>query len=142
MDLSNDGFYQTAQLKIGVRSPGRFDAARLSGFNAVKERYEIHIDDFVRCSTRRKKHPRGRALLAGIRRQNGQPGFTLKTGTADMNTVGPRWNRPIAAYGPGDSKLDHTPGEHILIQEYQASINVLVRALEQLMKTTPKQQRC
>ncbi|MBN8597861.1 MAG: M20/M25/M40 family metallo-hydrolase [Planctomycetes bacterium] len=54
----------------------------------------------------------------------------LKTGTSDMNVIGPIWNCPIAAYGPGDSSLDHTPNEHIRISEYLASIRILTRAIE------------
>ncbi len=58
------------------------------------------------------------------------PRFLYKTGTADMNVVGPRWNCPILAYGPGDSALDHTPDEHIDLDEYLQAIDVLTRVLE------------
>lgn len=73
-----------------------------------------------------------RALLRAIRAAGGQPRFKLKTGTSDMNVVGPVWNCPIVAYGPGDSALDHTPKEHIDIDEFQRSIDVLTKALELL----------
>jgi acetylornithine deacetylase/succinyl-diaminopimelate desuccinylase-like protein len=59
----------------------------------------------------------------------GNPGFKLKTGTSDMNVVGPVWNCPIVAYGPGDSRLDHTPEEHLSITEYELGIQVLAGAL-------------
>jgi LysW-gamma-L-lysine carboxypeptidase len=36
------------------------------------------------------------------------------------------------AYGPGDSSLDHTPKEHIDIEEYLRAIDVLTRTLETL----------
>jgi LysW-gamma-L-lysine carboxypeptidase len=49
-----------------------------------------------------------------------------------MNVVGPVWGCPIVAYGPGDSTLDHTPDEHIVVDEYLRSINVLIRTLETL----------
>jgi LysW-gamma-L-lysine carboxypeptidase len=42
------------------------------------------------------------------------------------------WQCPIAAYGPGDSALDHTPGEHLVIDEYLRAIGVLTRAVESL----------
>jgi LysW-gamma-L-lysine carboxypeptidase len=38
----------------------------------------------------------------------------------------------MVAYGPGDSALDHTPQEHIEIDEYQRAIKVLTQALVQL----------
>lgn len=69
------------------------------------------------------------ALLTGIRAAGGQPAFSLKTGTSDMNVVGPVWNCPIAAYGPGDSALDHTPDEHIDLAEYEKAIDALAEAL-------------
>ena len=66
-----------------------------------------------------------RAMLAAIRRHGGQPRFVRKTGTSDMNLVAPVWKCPMAAYGPGDSNLDHTPDEHIDLDEYQRAIAVL-----------------
>ena len=51
-----------------------------------------------------------------------------------MNVVGPAWRCPILAYGPGDSKLDHTPNEHIDTQEYLRAVRVLEGVLERLTK--------
>jgi LysW-gamma-L-lysine carboxypeptidase len=56
----------------------------------------------------------------------------LKTGTSDMNIVGPAWACPCVTYGPGDSTLDHTPDEHVEVAEYLRSIDVLTRALTDL----------
>jgi LysW-gamma-L-lysine carboxypeptidase len=42
-----------------------------------------------------------------------------------MNVVAPRWQCPIVAYGPGDSSLDHTPNEHVPLDEYRASIQIV-----------------
>ena len=49
-----------------------------------------------------------------------------------MNVVGPRWQCPIVAYGPGDSLLDHTPDEHIVLDDYLRAIGVLRAALRRL----------
>jgi LysW-gamma-L-lysine carboxypeptidase len=49
-----------------------------------------------------------------------------------MNIVGPAWGTPIVAYGPGDSSLDHTPEEHITIEEFRRAVDVLTHALETL----------
>jgi acetylornithine deacetylase/succinyl-diaminopimelate desuccinylase-like protein len=75
-----------------------------------------------------------RTLLAGIRSQNAQPSFVLKSGTSDMNIVGPRWNCPMVAYGPGDSSLDHTPQEHVSLAEYNNSVQVLAHAFDTLAR--------
>lgn len=77
-----------------------------------------------------KNNPLVRAMLKAIRAEGGKPRFKLKTGTSDMNTVGPAWRCPIITYGPGDSSLDHTPEEHIDIEEYKRAIDVLARALQ------------
>jgi LysW-gamma-L-lysine carboxypeptidase len=74
-----------------------------------------------------------RAFLAEIRARGGAPRFVVKTGTSDMNVVGPFWPRtPIVAYGPGDSALDHTPQEHVGLAEYLATIGVLRGVLRRL----------
>ena len=81
-----------------------------------------------------KSNPLVRALLQAIRAAGGRPRFVVKTGTADMNVVAPHWPKtPIVAYGPGDSTLDHTPHEHIDLNEYLQAIEVLKVVLEQLL---------
>lgn len=72
-----------------------------------------------------KRNPLVRAFLRAIRRQGGSPAFKVKTGTSDMNIVGPAWGVPVLAYGPGDSSLDHTPFEFLRIEEYLRSIDIL-----------------
>jgi LysW-gamma-L-lysine carboxypeptidase len=62
-----------------------------------------------------------------------------KTGTSDMNVVGPAWTCPICAYGPGDSAFDHTPQEGISLSEYLRSIQVLRSALHTLMRNAVDQ---
>jgi LysW-gamma-L-lysine carboxypeptidase len=79
-----------------------------------------------------KNTPLVRAMLRAIRAEGGRPRFKLKTGTSDMNIVGPAWDCPIVAYGPGDSSLDHTPEEHIEIEEFRRAVDVLARALGSL----------
>ena len=83
------------------------------------------------CSAYRaeKNTPLVRSFLAAIRQHGGSPTFTVKSGTSDMNLTAPVWQCPTVAYGPGDSDLDHTPHEHILISEYQRAIQVLAEVL-------------
>jgi LysW-gamma-L-lysine carboxypeptidase len=56
----------------------------------------------------------------------------MKTGTSDMNILAPIWRCPALAYGPGDSKLDHTPDEAIDLEEFERGVHVLTHALLQL----------
>ena len=77
-----------------------------------------------------------RCFLRAIRETTDErPGFVSKTGTSDMNVVAPVWRCPILAYGPGDSALDHTPNEHIELEEYLGAIRVLQAALDHLATT-------
>ena len=66
-----------------------------------------------------------------------QPGFLVKTGTSDMNVVGPLWRCPIVAYGPGDSALDHTPHEHLSLDEYWRAVLVLEAMLRTFAASGP-----
>ncbi|MFN2201675.1 MAG: acetyl-lysine deacetylase, partial [Caldilineaceae bacterium] len=58
----------------------------------------------------------------------------VKTGTSDMNIVGPIWNCPIVAYGPGDSSFDHTPDEHIEVEEYLRAVGLLSDVLSRVSR--------
>ena len=49
-----------------------------------------------------------------------------------MNVVAPVWHCPIVAYGPGDSALDHTPNEHLSLDEYWKAVRVIEQVLNQL----------
>lgn len=75
-----------------------------------------------------------RAFLGAIREvaPETRPSFVVKSGTSDMNVVGPAWQCPILAYGPGDSSLDHTPHEHVNLNEYWQAVQVLAQALRNL----------
>jgi len=136
MNSSQDGYYQQVEMKINVRIPEGLsvpDVQQMLVRSAGEA--QVELDDGIPAYRAPKNTPLVRALLAAVREAGGQPGFTVKTGTSDMNVVGPVWNCPIAAYGAGDSKLDHTPNEHILLSEYKASIRILASALERLVSS-------
>ncbi|RPJ37940.1 MAG: M20/M25/M40 family metallo-hydrolase, partial [Chloroflexi bacterium] len=130
MGSARDGFSETARLSINLRLPPDLTVAQaVQWMGQVAEGGELRVLDGIECYRADKNTPLVRAFLAAIRKEGGQPGFLVKTGTSDMNIVGPAWNCPILAYGPGDSSLDHTPDEHISISEYLAGIQVLRQAL-------------
>jgi LysW-gamma-L-lysine carboxypeptidase len=53
----------------------------------------------------------------------------VKSGTSDMNILAPAWACPMVAYGPGDSRYDHTPIERLSLNDYARSIRVLQSVL-------------
>ncbi len=71
-----------------------------------------------------KTDPLVRALRVALRQQGHEPKLLAKGGTADLNHAA-AWNCPLAAYGPGDSRLDHTGNEHISLKEYVESVEIL-----------------
>lgn len=84
--------------------------------------------------------PLVRAFLAAIRAVGAPdvaPKFVVKTGTCDMNIVWPVWRCPILAYGPGDSTLDHTPEEHLDLNEYLLAVDTVELALRNLAAAMP-----
>ncbi|MCL4504723.1 MAG: [LysW]-lysine hydrolase [Chloroflexi bacterium] len=82
-----------------------------------------------------RETPLARAFVDAIRAEHGRPAFKMKTGTADFNVVGPVWQCPIVAYGPGDSSLDHTPDEHVDIAEFERSVHILERVLRDVIRS-------
>ena len=131
----DDGFMDWAKLKVNARlpvglSPQDFVAQVCQ---RLPEAQVKELGYSIAAHRAERNTPLVRALLDGIRGEGGKPGFVLKTGTADMNVVAPLWQCPIAAYGPGDSNLDHAPNEHISLSEYAAAVRVLTRALARMM---------
>jgi [amino group carrier protein]-lysine/ornithine hydrolase len=130
MDSEADGFTEHAGLRFGLRLPPGVGVAEAeAGLRALVTDAELTRIDGVPAYRAEKNTPLVRAFLAAIRATGGTPSFNVKTGTSDMNVVAPLWGTPILAYGPGDSALDHTPDEHILISEYLKAVDVLSHAL-------------
>ena len=142
MDSGQDGFEQWAQLNIGCRLPLEVNPdAWYEKINEVTSDSHLEGDCHfeigpvgypVPAWECEKNSPLVRAFLNGIRSQGGSPRFVYKTGTADLNVVAPVWGCPVVVYGPGDSALDHTPNEHLSLEEYKKAIAVLVETLQKL----------
>jgi LysW-gamma-L-lysine carboxypeptidase len=139
LNSGGDGFEEWASLQVGTRLPVDLPPeswyALLNQIPGVCETPGLTIERNgfpIPAYQGEKNTPLVRAFLAGIRAAGGQPGFVLKTGTADLNIVAPAWGCPALAYGPGDSSLDHTPDEHLELQEYQRAANVVMSVLNRL----------
>jgi [amino group carrier protein]-lysine/ornithine hydrolase len=134
MRSSSDGFHDSAEVFIGFRLPPDIipDELALQLRPLCGDYGQLEMVDSVLPYRAEKNTPLVRAMLAAIRSTAGQPAFSLKTGTADMNIVAPVWGCPAVAFGPGDSDLDHTPNEHIEIAEFDRAVQVLDTALKLL----------
>jgi LysW-gamma-L-lysine carboxypeptidase len=142
MESDSNDFEQWARLKVGIRLP-----VEVSPEAWYAKLNEIISDSHLKGDCHLNVEPTGfavpawgcekntslvRAFLSGIRSQGGEPRFVYKTGTADLNIVAPIWKCPAVVYGPGDSSLDHTPNEHIMLEDYAKAVSVLASALNGL----------
>ena len=128
---AGDGLVERARLRIGYRvppgvDPGDLERAALglathNGDTSVVVTVQGR-EDPVRTP---RTSPLARAFARAIAAAGGQTTFKEKSGTSDMNVLFPAWRCPMVAYGPGDSRYDHTPIERLSIREYLRSISVL-----------------
>ncbi|MBX3368503.1 MAG: [LysW]-lysine hydrolase [Phycisphaeraceae bacterium] len=133
---SSDGLTDRATLIGGFRLPRWITPAdlqsRIDSLLADTHGLTLRFEGQEQAHAVDRNDPVVRALSSAIRSLGATPRPKLKTGTADLNVVAPIWNCPIAAYGPGDSSLDHTPIEHLPVAEYLRAIRILTRAIESL----------
>jgi LysW-gamma-L-lysine carboxypeptidase len=129
----NNGLEEWVRMSVGFRLPLALNVEDLlAEIAAGRGQAEVSRLNYERPYQGNKGTDLTSVLLYAIRAEGGTPAFVMKTGTSDMNVVGPVWTCPVVAYGPGDSSLDHTPNENIDVNEYLAAIRVLHRALERL----------
>ncbi len=145
LDFEVDAFlgevWQWAQARAGDCSPP-LRRPYVEGKDAAPQRFRFGRGDSALefCVHGQEPAWRGnrqnalvRSFLAAIREVTpDRPRFVSKSGTSDMNVVGPAWQCPIAAYGPGDSSLDHAPNEQLRLDEYWQAVQVLETALRRL----------
>jgi LysW-gamma-L-lysine carboxypeptidase len=126
----SDGLVDRATVDIGLRTPPDCDVAALSGIvETAAGGADVEVLSHVAGVRTRRDSPIARGIIQAIRAADGAPRFKLKTGTSDLNVLAPAWRCPAVAYGPGDSRLDHTPNERVSIAELDRAVRVLELAL-------------
>jgi len=133
---TNDQMHDLVDAQLAWRLPVGFDAEPFMQEIAawpknLKTRLDFRFRGYEKPWRGDRNNALVRSFLAGVRTEDlsAQLGFVLKTGTSDMNVVAPVWQCPIVAYGPGDSALDHTPNEHLPLDEYWKAVNVIQHTL-------------
>jgi len=136
INSSQNGLEEQTRLLIGYRLPPGYDIAGLRAQLAQwagEDGAVLTFSGEEAAFQTTRATPLARAFIAALRATGGeQPAFKHKTGTSDMNVVGPVWGQNILAYGPGDARLDHTPQEHIHVAEYAHAIDVLELVLREI----------
>ena len=136
MRTESDGLSDRAWLRVSFRLPtwttpeGLGPELRL--LSRGDGRVALRLEGFELPHRSDRNDAVARSLSGAIRSCGGRPHPKLKTGTSDMNTVAATWGCPIAAYGPGDSGLDHSPEERLDLAEFAKSIRVVREAVERL----------
>ncbi len=142
---TSEGMHDSVDAQIAWRLPVGFDTdtfvkqieawphqvIRPSSHQAIKTSFTFKFRGHEQAWRGDRSNTLVRSFLAGLRSVGASEklGFVLKTGTSDMNVVAPAWKCPVVAYGPGDSSLDHTPNEHLELDEYWKAVNVLENTL-------------
>ncbi len=135
INSSSDGLTSRATARVGVRLPPDLD---IEDYQRLIREWAcdgtVNIFGYEAAWRCERNNALVRALASSIREAGLSVSYKLKTGTCDMNVVGPVWQCPIVAYGPGDSALDHTPEEHLVLDEFLKAVRVLRACLERLHK--------
>ncbi len=133
INTSSDGITGKAEVYVGLRLPPRVGPNDvIPVLKQLAERGDVEVSVNAAAFRSDKRSPLVSAFLAGIRASGGSPHIKVKTGTSDMNLVGPAWGCPIVAYGPGDSRLDHQPDEHVLLEDVERATDVLTSVIERI----------
>ncbi len=101
MQSSSDGFVETAQLKFNLRVPLGVERVGLEEtIGRLTADAHLHLIEFTPAYRAEKNTPLVRAFLSAIRQHAGSPGFTVKSGTSDMNLTAPLWKCPTLGLRP------------------------------------------
>jgi len=129
------------ELKVDIRLPPRLNPEKalsqikekIEGIGSKEVEFRVFGEEGENAYEASKDNLLVNAFSIAIRKiAHKQPIFLKKTGSSDMNLMAKTYDIPMIAYGPGNSKFDHSPEEHIKIQDYLKSIEVYIEAIRRL----------
>ncbi len=135
-NTESDGLTARAEVRGNLRlPPGLAPGDAIKAVDELSANGDIEFTVNAPAYRCEKRTSLVSAFNAAIRQTGATPRTKVKTGTSDMNLVGPVWNCPMLAYGPGDSQLDHTPNEHVLIEDLERATQILTSVLERVARS-------
>lgn len=130
INSESNGLNESIKMQIQFRVPLEINETKLKEFLLkINENANISFIESIPAHRPSKANELVSAFNSGIKSIKEKTVFKLKTGTSDFNILGTHYKKPIIAFGPGDSKLDHTPNECINLNEFSKSIKVISNAL-------------
>lgn len=126
---------RSADMMIDLRTPmgaDKDDLELMLAETAAIHGVRLSIIEYVPPYGVAKSDPVIRAFRNAMRESGIAPRILAKQGTCDMNVVSP-WACSMGAYGPGDSRYDHSHNEQIPVSEFLKGVDVLKRALPRIM---------
>lgn len=137
-----DGLVEQAELRVGYRVPPGIatdelerDVRAVAAAHTGDARVTVERISSEEPARTSRTTPLARAFVGAIVATGGSATFKVKSGTSDMNILAPAWGCPMVAYGPGDSRYDHTPMERLVLADYTRAISVLQGVLRRAPRT-------
>jgi LysW-gamma-L-lysine carboxypeptidase len=132
----DDGLEESCRALFRFRTPPGFDSGLfIADMERAARGFSPSWTENVPAVLASLPNPLVGAFNASIREAGARPRHLKRSGTSDMNLLGPAWKCPAVAYGPGDSSLDHTPREVLDIGELRRAVSVLKGTVERLAAT-------
>src|SRR5438874_2776640 len=142
----SDGLVERAELRVGFRIPPGIatadladEVSALARGHGGDSRVTVETIGSEEPARTPRSTPLARAFVVAIANAGGRATFKVKSGTSDMNILAPAWGCPMVAYGPGDSRYDHTPIERLVLDDYVRAITVLEGVLRRAGAVDPVQ---
>ncbi len=125
-----------AEVWLDARIPPGYSSAEMASksLSIVEESGCIgEVADVVEPVRVSPSSPVPRSLQRALLSMGVRPRPVVKAGTSDMNLLAPIVDS-IAAFGPGDPSLSHTPHERVSEDELEAAARVYLRAYRELRR--------
>lgn len=123
---------QHAEAVLDIRvAPETSPEQVIQAVEAAAESVTVTVLRATPAKVTARTSPLVRAFSRAFRHHGIAPRFLAKKGSSDMNTLADCWpsSIPMVAYGPGEAALDHAPNEHLPLEEYLVSTEVLNQAI-------------